>query len=167
MSRYARPTRRRDPVDSRTERLFRYYRRQGLSPTEALQRAKSGRTERRIGHVGDVGWPEYEGGPIYKTEHGYVLEYVIPPESERGKYEIYRVDLDRESLPSWVNAKGVASYIGGSPGVLHQRWRHPDPRVRASARLDVAGYHGWRNLDDYPLRLSKRETELRYRRRAS
>ena len=114
-------------------------------------------------------WPAYDGGPILRGEDGgYSLEYILSPEGSDLKYwEVYQVDLDREPLPNWVDAEGAAHSIGISASILKRRWRSKNVVERAHARVDVAGYHGWHNLDDYPLRLKKREVELRYRRRAT
>ena len=151
----------------RTRRIYQRQRARGKPAAQAFRTAKERQQEPRVvGHVGDVNWPQYEGGPILKDVDGsYRLEYVIPPDEGRF-YEIYLTDLDREPLPSWIDAPDVASYIGTSVAILRKRWNDPNPRVRAHARVDVAGYHGWHNLDSYPLRLTKREVQARYRRRA-
>lgn len=154
----------------RTRRIYEQQRARGKPAAQAFQIAKERQQEARIvGHVGDVNWPAYEGGPILKNADGtYALEYVIPPEEEgrRARYEIYRTDLDKEPLPDWVDASDVAPFIGTSATILRKHWNDRDPRVRAYARVAVAAYYGWHNLDDYPLSLTKKEVQARYRRRA-
>ena len=153
----------------RRERLYRYYRRQGLPAGEAFDRAKLLEGVRMVGWIGDKSWPEESGGPILQRSDGsYAVEHVEPPEEggRRGRWTIHRVDLDRRPVPSWIDVNAVARFIGQPATILRRRWSSSDPRVRAGAVEDVAAYYGWNELDSYPLYLSRREVELRYRRRA-
>lgn len=153
----------------RTRRIYARQRARGKPAAEAFRTAKKRQQEPRVvGHVGDVNWPQYNGGPILKAADGsYSLEYIVPPEeSEYRRYEVYRMDLDKEPLPDWIDATDVARAVGMSATVLRKLWNHRDPQARAEARMLVASYHGWDNLDSYPLRLTKREVQARYRRRA-
>lgn len=150
---------------SRTKRLYRVHRRLGRTAQEAYRLAATQRGERIVGSVGDVNWPSYSGGPIVKDEVGnYALEWIEPPEETERRFTVYRVDLDRESLPGWINAVAVMQGEGG-PSVLRRRWRSRDPKTRASARWMVGSYYGWNDLDSYPLRLTRRQIEERYRRK--
>ncbi|MHB8108001.1 MAG: hypothetical protein ACYDH4_11335 [Candidatus Cryosericum sp.] len=128
--------------------------------------------KRMVGHVGDVNWLEYGGGPIYRPqekgqlglyEQGEWLEYVEPPEEDTrgGKYTVYRVDLDR-GVPSWGSLKDVASSSGRSVRELEEDFGSADARIRAGAYQDWAGHYGWHEFDNYPLELSKTEINRRY-----
>lgn len=156
-------------AEARRKRVYIFYRRRGFSPSDAVKLARRAENIGRVvGHVGDVNWPAYDGGPILRTNDGYMLEYVLSPESNgTHKYMIFRTRLDREPIPSWINVRDVANFSGMSPSVLRQWWRSRDVRRRAAARETVASYHGWENLDQYPLNLTKREVYLRYRRKTS
>ena len=157
---------RRDPPSERTKRIYSYHRRQGKPAQEAYRLAKWQREHRIVGHIGDVNWLQHSGGPIMKDSSGnYSLEYVEPPNGGK-KYIVYRVDLDKEPLPKWIDAKKVANTIGSSPGLIRLSWNSANPRKRALAREAVASHYGWFELDQYPLRLTKKEIQTRYRRRA-
>jgi hypothetical protein len=92
--------------------------------------------QEEIGHIGDVNWLEYGGGPVYKTEHGYAVEHVEPPEdgvdfdSPKARWTIHRVDLDQE-VPSWGDVKSVARSAGQSSKELRNAFISDDPMVRA------------------------------------
>ena len=155
----------------RTKRIYERQRARGRPAAEAYRIAQERQQEPRIvGSIGDVNWPAYDGGPIYKHPDGsYTLEYVVVDENDqpRPRYYVYRVDLDKEPLPDWVDPSDVAETMGiTSPTALRKNWNSPDVRRRAWARWDVANYHGWENLDSYPLVLTRREVQRRYRRRA-
>ena len=156
---------------ARTRRIYVEERARGRPAAEAYRVARERQEGPRVvGHVGDVNWPDEEGGPILKSADGsYSLEYVIPPEDdeEDGLWTVYQTDLDKEPLPDWVDARGVAASSGTSASILRKAWNSPNPHARAFARMDVAGYHGWNNLDDYPLRLTRQEVEERYGRQTA
>ena len=153
----------------RTKRIYERQRARGQPAAEAYRIAQERQQEPRIiGHIGDVSWPQYEGGPIYKSADGsYSLEYIVPDENEsRPRYWVYRVDLDKEPLPEWVNPHDISQSTSISPTIIRKNWNDPNPRNRAWARWEVANYYGWENLDGYPLVLTRREVQQRYRRRA-
>ena len=63
-----------------------------------------------VGHIGDVSWVEYDGGPVFVDRTGKYdpeLEYVeTPPETREGfddpeaRWTIYRVPLEK-GVPTW------------------------------------------------------------------
>jgi len=133
---------------------------------------------KQIGTVGDVNFPEYDGGAVYcrVPESGAqtdiyggdcFIEYVeIPPddldfEDPAARWTVYRVDLDPE-VPDWVDLKAVAKYSDQRPEELAAAFVSNDPMERAFAYETVAGYHGWHELDQYPLELTCPEVEERY-----
>jgi len=58
---------------------------------------------------------------------------------------------------------GVAAFVGQSVQELRDAFCSDDPRVRAFAYEAIGDYHGWENLDGYPLTFeSREEVEARY-----
>lgn len=145
----------------RKRRTYAYHRRRGLPAKEAFGLAKRHGHLRPIGHLGDVNWPEYEGGPVYRDEDGvYWLDWIM---RVGRRFIVYRVRLDREPLPNWVNVRNLTMMDYG-PSKLRRDWYSRNPMVRAHARLEVALYYGWDNLDQDPLRLTRKEIRETYRR---
>lgn len=124
---------------------------------------------------------------VYPAE----LEVIQEPE-EGGKevYRVYRFPLDRlktveventlylvpfNYVPSWPHAapaydewfskdlSGIASTIGMDPDELRADFCSEDIRRRALAYIAVGDYHGYENLDSYPLELTAKEARKRYR----
>jgi len=123
---------------------------------------------KEVGHVGDVNWPEYDGGPVLVDETGVYppeLEYVITPEEDydkpRARWEIYRVVLDQE-VPSWGELEAVAESAGQDPDDLREAFESDDPMERAWAYVTWAGHYGWVEFDQEPLSLTRLEVEKRY-----
>jgi hypothetical protein len=57
----------------------------------------------------------------------------------------------------------VASCAGTTKEALEQQFCSDDPLERARAYRDVGEYHGWDNLDEYPLTgLTRAEVAKRY-----
>jgi hypothetical protein len=56
----------------------------------------------------------------------------------------------------------VAKSIGSDVGAVIAALCSDDPRERAHAYRAVGDYHGWDNLDSYPLQLSRTEARRRY-----
>jgi hypothetical protein len=120
-----------------------------------------------VGTLGDVNYLEYGGGPVLRTEHGYVIEWVEPPsddvdfESRKARWTVYRVNLDQE-VPSWGNLESVAESAGIRASDLRSDFLSSDPMKRAWAYQTWANYYGWHEFDNYPLVLTKAEVERRY-----
>lgn len=121
-----------------------------------------------VGHIGDVNWLEYGGGPVFRHEDGsYTLEYVEEPPDDidfddpKARWTIYRVALDQE-VPNWGDINDVALTVGSTSRNLRADFLSDDPVRRATAYQDWAGYYGWNNFDDYPLVLTKTEVYRRY-----
>lgn len=130
---------------------------------------------------------EYGGYFVYVDETG-----VYPPEAELleveelydgrdQSYTVHRFTLEpctyvngvlsdnpyHPSNPVWFvvhdGLNVLASYIGTSTTDLIKLFTSNDPIERAHAWRAVGEYHGFENLDDYPLQLSRAEAEERYR----
>lgn len=57
----------------------------------------------------------------------------------------------------------IADWVGATCAELIQLLCSLDPLERCAAYVDIGNYHGWEELDHYPLELSKAEIEERYR----
>jgi len=64
----------------------------------------------------------------------------------------------------WVHGTldAVAESVGCEEEKLYEQLCSDDPVARSQAYISIAGYHGWFEFDQYPLRLSKREVHARY-----
>jgi hypothetical protein len=134
-----------------------------------------------IANLGDVSPFDYGGYFVYRNTTGVYPEDAEllegPCEGDR-EYTVYRFCLDRctfvdgvlsdnpfhPECPAWFadNIAGVASCVGKDPAELIAGLCSADPVERAHAYRDIGSYHGWENLDQYPLRLSRAEVEQRY-----
>jgi hypothetical protein len=59
--------------------------------------------------------------------------------------------------------KGLAEYIGLTADELIALFLNENVEARASAWIAIGEYHGWEELDQYPLYLTAAECEERYR----
>lgn len=119
-------------------------------------------------------------------------EVLIVPNEEGGKYTVYRLSLDRCTLVNgilsdnkyhpehaawWAHPESqrkerpqdstyllnVAECSGTTPEELAEWFCSEDPLQRAEAYNAVGMYHGYDNLDSYPLQLTRSEVTKRYR----
>jgi len=123
---------------------------------------------KQIGTIGDVNFPEYDGGPVYDRGDGtYYMEYVEIPSDDldfgdpNARWTVYGVELD-PGVPSWGSLKDVARTVGADPKELKAAFESDDPMARAGAYMDWAGHYGWHEFDSYPLTLTCAETAKRY-----
>jgi hypothetical protein len=120
---------------------------------------------KEIGTIGDVNFPEYDGGPVFDNGDGtFSLEYVETPENQdspNARWTVYRVTLDPD-VPDWIDLKSVARTTDQDPEELRVAFEKGGPMDLAYAYESVAGYYGWHELDQYPLELTKLEIEERY-----
>jgi hypothetical protein len=153
------------PPDAKVKKEYVRLRHEGYSAQQALRTARF--IASWVGGVGDKNFLDHSGGPIYKTESGYRVDYVEPPsddddfESKRARWTVYQIDLD-PGLGDWADLKGVASYTGVSVQTLKKRMESTNYRELAHVLVDIAGYHGWHEFDQYPLSLTRKEVEERY-----
>lgn len=124
--------------------------------------------EEEVGHIGDVNWPEFGGGPVFVDAEGEArLEYVEPPTDDiefddpDARWTVYRVDLDPEP-PSWGDVKDVARSAGISSRELRDYFTSDDPIQRALGYENFANYYGWASFDSYPLHLTCEQMNERY-----
>jgi hypothetical protein len=138
-----------------------------------------------IANLGDVNPLEYGGYFIFEDTTG-----VYQPEAELYMPEdklAYRFSLDkltiwaghlipegfnrRMDLPhpvydyiEWFDGdiKSIASFVGLSYLELMSMFSSDDICVRARAYQAIGDYHGYDNLDSYPLELTEEEAEKRY-----
>ena len=119
-------------------------------------------------------------------------ELLIVPEEDGGKYTIYRFILERctftdgvlsdnkfhpEHAAWWAKTeeerkarpqdstylKNIADFIGMDVEELADHFCSEDALKRAAAYRAVGDYHGFNNLDDYPLTMKRREVNARYK----
>lgn len=147
--------------DARRRRLFRYYRRQGLMPADAIRHTKRSENLGRIVYVDERGEDVVE--VLHRLKDGsYELEHAERLGGQR--WRVYRMLLEREALPNWINAAQVAQYFDMSgPTAFRRMWSSRDPKLRAEARSIIGRVYGFANLDLYPAQMSTRELRLRYR----
>jgi hypothetical protein len=135
---------------------------------------------------------EYGGYWVFDDGDCGSAELLIVPEEEGGKYLVYRFDLDRctyvdgvladnkyhPNIPAWfakpesirkerpqdtTYLKNVALYCEFPEGLLVRQFCSESLIDRAQAYRMVGVYHGFNNLDGYPLELTKLEIKTRYR----
>lgn len=136
-----------------------------------------------IANLGDVNPIEYGGYFVYEDTTG-----VYAPEGEllqynddRNEWTIYRFPLDKCTLtnsvlsdnkfhpeyPAWFARKldNVGDYIMSATGDQMRQWLCGDNLCeRAMAYEAIGSYHGFENLDSYPLTFTERaEVEARYK----
>jgi hypothetical protein len=72
-------------------------------------------------------------------------------------------EIERRDRPQDTTyLKGVADFVGQTEEDMIASFCSEDPRLRAMAWQAVGDYHGFENIDDYPLRLTRAEAEERY-----
>ena len=119
-------------------------------------------------------------------------ELLVVPDDEDREYTIYRFTLDRctfingvlsdnkfhpEHAAWWAKPederkarpqdttylKNIADFIGMEVDELADHFCSEDALKRAAAYRAVGDYHGFDNLDDYPLTMTRREVKARYK----
>ena len=119
-------------------------------------------------------------------------ELLLVPDDEDGRYTIYRFTLDRCTFINGVlsdnkfhrdhaawwakpeaerNArpqdttylKNIADFIGIEVEELAEHFCSDDALKRAAAYRAVGDYHGFENLDSYPLTMTRQEVKARYK----
>lgn len=128
------------------------------------------RAQRLIGRLGDVGFPEYDGGLVFRTPYGCQMEWLEwfedGGEDDGQKAYVYRCDVPDAN--SWRNewwAKdlpGIASYTGQSVQELEAAFSSKDPVKRASEIY--YSVRGCTTLDHDPLVLTRKEVMQRFAR---
>lgn len=135
------------------------------------------------GRVGDVNPIDHCGGFIYIDETGVYppeVEYIDAPTEFSGEpWKIYRFILepctyingvlsDNKHHPNYAvwfskDLMALAEFIGGSVDELIHDFTEGTIKEKAAAWLAVGDYHGYDNLDSYPLVITNRaEVEVRY-----
>ena len=152
-------------VSPKMRELYNRFRRRGFSHADSTRLARD--EMRLVGHIGDVNWLDYGGGPIYKTENGYWLEYVQPPEEDedngRRVWTVYQVSMpDHNGIKDWLRDGDIQKFTGVSTKEYLSALRSKNPIAEAQIWSDIASYYGWHELDNYPLTLNKKEVTLRY-----
>ena len=122
---------------------------------------------RLVAQLGDVNPIDHGGYFVYGGERPAAerLELLGDNDPDRGAvgWEVYRFDLDA-CEESWHDLPAVASYVDSTEEELRRLLLSSDPVDRAQAYRAIGDYHGFDNLDSYPIRLTRTEVGRRYRR---
>ena len=145
-----------------------------------------------LANLGDVNPVDHGGLFVYQDLTGVYpeeCEKLVSPDDDNGTWYMYRFILDRlelhgktclvpfgfttrtdlpypiETYSEWFNSDlaSVASFIGSDVITLRNQFCSSDPLERARAYEAIGDYHGFENLDSYPLQFTNRaEVESRY-----
>lgn len=136
-----------------------------------------------VAQLGDVNPLDHGGFWVFQDKAGNQTaeaELLVCPDSDSDARDnlwmAYRFSLERctyqneilsdnefhPSHPAWFadTIEGVASFAD-YPEIIDDLCSE-DPIKRATAYRAIGDYHGFENLDSYPLELRKRETKKRY-----
>ncbi len=139
-----------------------------------------------LANLGDVNPIDHGGYFVYQDTTGIYTEEAEKLFVYEDSWQIYRFPLDRLKMvqgylvplrysPDWPeplprydewfhkDLDRVASCVGRSVEELREAFCSEDARVRAFAYEAIGDYHGYENLDGYPLTFTTREEiEARY-----
>ncbi|MGH9970624.1 MAG: hypothetical protein ACREBG_22935 [Pyrinomonadaceae bacterium] len=146
-----------------------------------------------IANLGDASPLEHGGYFVFEDETGVYppeAELLVVPDEESEENEtscdVFRFSLDRCKMKqgylvpfgyqsTWPHAlsqyeewfardlEGVASCMDSDEETLQDQFCSVDSLERAQAYRAIGDYHGFENLDGYPLRLTSTEVKERYR----
>jgi hypothetical protein len=136
-----------------------------------------------IAQLGDVNPLEYGGLWILSDTTGAYApeaEYLVPPEDDDAReLTVYRYILERCTFtdgvlsdnkyhpahPAWFadSIADVARYCGMTTDGMIAALCDESPVQRAGAYQAIGNYHGFDNLDSYPITLTRAEARARYR----
>jgi hypothetical protein len=124
------------------------------------------------GTIGDTNALDYGGGVVYEVrgEDELIgemkLAYFEPvdEDDEKSDIEVYREDLPDNVMAyyDWADWERVGDASGVSMEEKLESSTSSDPVVRAGMVQSLAFYFGWHCVDDYPLRMTREETESLY-----
>jgi len=128
---------------------------------------------RQLFRIGDVNPKDYDGGVVFRlsghtgTDKPYVLVEYVQWDSDKDDATggLYRVHLP-DDVAKWCKWANIAE-LAASDGITEAAWRalaRGTIAQRVSCLEDVAGHHGWDNLDSYPLTVTRPEIRKRYAR---
>jgi hypothetical protein len=139
-----------------------------------------------VANLGDVNPIDYGGFFVFIDETGAYdpeAELLVSPDSDEGEWQVYRFSLPKCTFingilsdnkfhpghPAWFanpgaeNLSGVAECCGDAVDSLITDLCSDNVSNRASAYRAIGQYHGFENLDSYPLTFKSRaEVEQRY-----
>lgn len=149
-------------VSTQLRKDYQTFRRRGFSHLDATRLARQ--EGKMVGHIGDVNWIDHGGGPVYRDNGGYTLDYVVPPqEGERQIWEVYSVSMpDPEAAKDYLRDGGVQRYTGRSTREYLAALRSKNPLAEAQVWEDIAGFYGWHEVDQSPARLNRKAITLRF-----
>ena len=166
-NRYRRRADRLDKLLERRQRIYRRFRARGMPASEAYERANHHTWFTVLSQVhGDVGGDCDDAGFLVRgarRRDAYALHWIhTEPEDQ---YVIFRIPLEREPIPDWVNVQAVGEVVGMRPTLLRREWSSRNALSRANARAIAIAYYGAENFDGYPTRHNRDDMRLMYQRR--
>lgn len=132
---------------------------------------------RMVANLGDVNPIEYGGFFVYVDQTGAYrpeAELLLEPDEDNGisGWTVYRFTLEdcsytngvlsdnwaHQEMPAWFadSLESIASFISSDVDTLRQGFLSDDPIARAWSWRAVGDYHGFDNLDSYPLTFAKK-----------
>jgi len=117
--------------------------------------------------IGDVNPIEYGGGVVVDHGHGPQIEYTHGLDfdgADPAAMVVYQVPVEDDVFGwhDWADIKGIASFVDSTPAELRAAGKSLQLMERVWATECIADYHGWVNLDEYPITLSEEELEERW-----
>lgn len=112
-----------------------------------------------LGILGDVNAAEYGGGVVFVYNDGQnqsiEVEYCLGDESSPTR-EVNRFVVEPDVFADlrWVNWGAIRNDWPMNWEPLEVMGKSPNPVDRARVYVAVADYHGWANLDGYPMHYS-------------
>ena len=121
---------------------------------------------RKLGVLGDANPIERGGGVVYGGNgHKPFVEYTHGAEIDGSILAVFRVDIGDDIIGErdWVSPEAVCKLIGAEANEWRELGRSCRILDRARMIEDIASLVGWENLDQHPLRLTRRELEKRWK----
>lgn len=119
-----------------------------------------------LGIIGDVDYVTHGGAVVHDDG---TVDLIEPPEGDEdspdARWTVYRFMADNvDPAKEWFgkDLAAVAQSMGTDPVELSKMFQSDDIMERASAYMDVVGYHGAQNFDSDPLVLTKAEIDARF-----
>ena len=121
---------------------------------------------RLVMRLGDVNFPEYDGGLVYRTAYGHTMEWVEYYDDDENRGVVSSCDVPgpgKWRQEYWAKyLKSIANTVGQDVEELEADLDSSDVKKRASVLYYCV--RGYTSLDDSPQDLSRKEIERRYAR---
>jgi hypothetical protein len=118
-----------------------------------------------LGTIGDVNPVDHGGGVIIDAGYGPQLVWYQDTGRDDGTVNVFRVFIadNIEADLDWVDWDALDSYTSVHPDEIDGRFSaSATPAQRAQIYADAGSYHGWANLDNYPVTMTLAEAEIHH-----